>query len=319
VTLALLGMALRRGRRVKEAAALCAAGGLLLIWQPFSYSPEGGVLAVTTLDVGQGDSLFIELPDGKNMLLDGGGLPNFNPKAPPRLDMGEDVVSPYLWHQGVRRLDIVAVSHLHDDHARGLPAILRNFRPAELWAGGVPDGPSWQGIRGEAERLGTKIRFLRAGDMARFGEASFAVLAPARDYVPREKPHNDDSLVLHLRFGRHDFLLTGDLERRGELALASAEAIPDVDVLKVAHHGSKTSTTDALLDAARPRFALISAGAGNLYGHPNPVVLDRLWQLGTRTYRTDEHGMVRITTNGRHLRISTDDSTARAPVIANIP
>jgi competence protein ComEC len=202
-------------------------------------------------------------------------------------------------------VDVLAITHMHDDHAGGAPAIIRNFRPAELWVGAAPACPAWEKIRRAATEMGTVIRHLRAGDMRRFGPASVTALAPRREYIPKDKPHNDDSLVLLVHIGRHRFLLTGDLETTGELLLAEAGAIPDVDVLKVAHHGSRTSTTDDLLDAARPRFALISAGADNTYGHPHPTVLDRLWLLGTRTFRTDAHGRLLVTSDGKHLRIET--------------
>jgi competence protein ComEC len=304
-TLVLLAVAFRKRQKVQVITMMSLAAGALLVAQPFNPPAAQGSLSVSTLDVGQGDSIFVTLPDGRLMLVDGGGLPVFNPKAPPQLDIGEDVVSPYLWHLGLRRLNIVALSHLHDDHARGMPAILRNFRPQELWVGAAPESDTWNEIRMQASQVGTRIRFLRAGDRVAFGAATVHVLAPSREYTPGVKPHNDDSLVLHLNMGRHNFLLTGDLEQSGEVLLASAAVIPDIDVLKVGHHGSKTSTTDELLDAARPRFALISSGAGNLYGHPNPAVLARLWHLGTHIYRTDLQGMVSVTSNGRHLRIST--------------
>jgi competence protein ComEC len=136
-------------------------------------------------------------------------------------------------------------------------------------------------------------------------------LAPSPDYVPGGAPENDDSLVLALTYGRHRFLLTGDIGPAVEQQLLAAGMLDEVDVLKVAHHGGKTSTTSAFLDVARPLFAIISAGHGNLYGHPNPAVLDRLYGMGTRIFRTDVDGRTTFRSDGKRLQVETGGDATR--------
>jgi competence protein ComEC len=138
-----------------------------------------------------------------------------------------------------------------------------------------------------------------------FGGGQIDVLAPLADYEPGTSPKNNDSLVLRLRFGRHSFLLSGDVERQIESRMLSEEEIGHADVLKVAHHGSKTSSTEEFLNAASPTFAIISAGFENSYGHPHPDILKRLQEHGTIVLRTDRDGLVTIRSDGRRLDVET--------------
>jgi competence protein ComEC len=262
-----------------------------------------GELELTAIDVGQGESLFVALPTGKLMLLDGGGIPSYGRRARPRLDIGEDVVAPYLWSRSIRRIDIMAISHAHEDHAGGLPALIENFRPAELWTSGLP--ASQAGIRRAAQRAGTKIVTLAAGRRFEYGGVSFDVLSPPPDYELSETGKNDDSLVLRVRYAEHTFLLTGDIERRMEQALVASGDLGRIDVLKVAHHGSQTSTGSPFLDLSRPLFALISAGAANPYRHPNAQVLERLSNRGIAVLRTDRSGLVTVRSDGRRFSVDT--------------
>lgn len=283
------------------------------VWIPFAPDLRLAELELTAIDVGQGDSLLVAFPEGKTMLVDSGGFASFDKRVKSRMDVGEDVVSPYLWRRGLRRLDTVVISHLHEDHAGGMARVIRNFQPAELWLGVPGSGPAWPDIERAARESNTRIVLLREGDTRRYGPASLKVLAPSLDYVPSSTPHNSDSLVLLLTNGRHHFLLTGDAERSTEQQIAGTETLPPVDVLKVAHHGSRTSSTPELLAAAQPLFALISAGHDNPYGHPHPLVMDNLQSAGCRTSRTDVDGLVTFRSDGKRLTVNTfaDEQAAR--------
>jgi competence protein ComEC len=303
---ALIAAALARGRWWRTGAGAAVAVALaLLVWHPFPPETHPGQLEMTAMDVGQGDSLLVVLPDGKRLLMDGGGIPAFGGRAPAQLDTGEDVVGPYLWDRGFRTVDVIALSHGHDDHIGGLPALVADFHPRELWTGATPASPGWEKLRAAAERAGTRIRSLEAPARFAFGGAAVEVLAPLPGYVPATVPKNDDSLVLRLGFGRHSFLLTGDVERPVELWMLAENEVRHADVLKVAHHGSRTSSTELFLNAVQPAFAVISAGFENSYGHPNRDVLERLERHGAAVLRTDLDGLVSIRSDGQRLHVET--------------
>ncbi|MCU1257563.1 MAG: internalization-related competence protein ComEC/Rec2, partial [Bryobacterales bacterium] len=301
--LALLVAAIRfPWKWVRFATALTALMLLgLLVAHPFRPATAPGTLEITAIDVGQGDSILVAFPDGKLMLIDGGGIPSFGRTTKTRLDIGEDVVAPYLWTRSIRRIDIVALSHAHEDHIGGLAAILQDFDVKELWTGATPSYPSWDRLKQEASGRGVAIKPMRRGEPFRFGGASVQVLAPLPDYEPGNSPKNNDSLVLRLAYGRHSLLLTGDMEKQIEQQLLADDAIRRTDVLKVGHHGSKSSSSPAFLDALHPAFALISDGFENSYGHPHRQTIDNLSQRRIRTLRTDQQGLLTIRSDGRYL------------------
>jgi competence protein ComEC len=247
----------------------------------------------------------VVFPDGKRMLMDGGGIPAFGHQTHSQLDTGEDVVAPYLWERGMRSVDIVALSHAHDDHIGGLPALVADFHPRELWTGATPDSPGWRKLRDEAARDGVKVLALEAPRHFDFGGAAIDVLAPLADYVPNDVPKNNDSLVLRIRYGKRVFLLTGDVEKPIENRMLDENEMIPIDVLKVAHHGSRTSSTASFLDAASPAFAIISVGTDNSYGHPNRDVLARLDEHHAEVLRTDRNGLITVRTDGQHLTVET--------------
>lgn len=295
---ALLGYCLvRRSRWAWLFAAI--APGVVFAAITYRATPQTGALELAAIDVGQGDSLFITFPNGRTLLVDAGGFPIFDKRLQSRLDIGEDVVSPYLWHRGLRTLDYVAVTHLHDDHAAGIPAVIRNFRPREVWLGLAPEDSSLlRAIRNAAAEVGTRVVGLRTGDTR---DNVLQVLWPARDMEPGPKAKNDDSLVILLTFGANKFLLMGDAERPTEFRI---DIPPDIDVLKAGHHGSRTSSNPEFLAVTRPLFTLISSGEGNSYGHPNSAVLSSLEQVGTRIFRTDRAGAIQVLSDGRRITIT---------------
>jgi len=280
----------------------------LLLWHPFPSDTRPGELEMTAIDVGQGDSILVVFPDGKRMLVDGGGIPSLGAQSRTQLDIGEEVVAPYLWERSIRSLDVVALTHAHEDHIGGLPAIEDDFHPRELWTGVTPESPTWKKLRGEAAKLGTRIVPLYGPRKFQFGGAEIDVLAPLADYIPHDIPSNDDSLVMRIRYGARSFLLCGDVEKPIERRMLADNEIERTDVLKVGHHGSRTSSTQGFLDAAAPAFAVISVGQDNSYGHPNRDVLERLAEHHAAVYRTDQDGLVTVRTDGKRLWVETGRS-----------
>jgi competence protein ComEC len=302
----LLGVAIvssRGGKWLRRAAwtALVAGASFAILPRPIQHPRDA--LLVEAIDVGQGDSLLLITPDGKTLLVDGGGLGGGPRRAPrqagengsagtavaPEFDIGEEVVSPALWARGIRHLDAVALSHAHSDHMDGLPAVLRNFHPTELWVGNNPHFAAYDALLQEASDLHVRTRFFHAGDETPFGAAQVTVLAPARGYQPGPAPVNNDSMVLRVAYGQTAVLLEGDAEAPVEEAMLSGPGLPST-LLKVGHHGSVTSTRPEFLARVAPQWAVISCGLHNRFGHPRPEILAELQQAGVRTFSTDTHG-----------------------------
>ena len=284
-----------RWQRFAAWAALILAAVATVAPRPIQHPTNA--LLVEALDVGQGDSLLLITPDGRTLLIDAGGFGGGPRQLSQEFDIGEEVVSPALWWRGIRHLDVVALSHAHADHMGGLPAILRNFQPAELWVGNNPDVAAYKALLDEAIQMHVRIRKLRAGDGLSLGSAQVRVFAPLRDYTPGIEPSNNDSLVLHVGYGATSVLLEGDAESPIEQAMLSEPDLKST-LLKVGHHGSVSSTRPDFLARVAPQWAVISCGLHNRYGHPRQEVLEELETANVRTFSTDVNGATCFSLDG---------------------
>jgi competence protein ComEC len=290
--LAILLCAIFIRRRVALALfgiALLAASALWIWLVPPRQDIRSKILEMTAIDVGQGDSILLVTPQGRKLLVDAGGLPFWTHS---QMDIGEDVVSPYLWSRGISQIDTIALTHAHADHMGGMFAVMANFHPRELWLPeGIPD-IEIERLLAEAREYGVEIIYRKAGEVVPFGGTTIRVLAPGPESVTRnsgsDSHRNDESLVMKVRYGKTSALLEADAEKPTEKFVSTED--PEADVLKVAHHGSVTSSAEGLLAAVKPRFAVISVGARNVYHHPRLEVLQRLQNAHVITYRTDTDG-----------------------------
>ena len=287
----------RWSRRFAWAAMLIAAAAAVA---PRPIEHPRDALLVEAIDVGQGDSILLITPDGKTLLVDGGGFGGGPRVAAPDFDIGEEVVSPALWARGIRHLNAVALSHAHSDHMGGLPAVLRNFHPDELWVGKNPSFGAYNALLDQARSLEVRTKHFHAGESFAFGATEVEVLAPFASYVPGPTPTNNDSLVLRVAYRLTSVMLEGDAEAPVEQAMLTE---PDLGstLLKVGHHGSITSTRPAFLSRVMPKWAVISCGLHNRYGHPREEVLEELQTAHVQTLRTDLNGASCFFLNGASL------------------
>ena len=269
-----------------------------------------GRLHVTVLDIGQGDAILLQGPSGGRMLIDTGPDPD-------RLLTLLDQRVP-VWD---RRLDLVVLTHPHEDHVGGLALLLDRYRIGEIVEPGmIGPGPGDQAYRRRLAELGRESRVVAAGDRLWLDGIRLDVDWPRRGEVPLRPADggtaiNNVSIVLELHFGARRMLFTGDVEQGIDPYLL-AEGIAEreggtLDVLKVAHHGSGTATTDAFVESMNPRVAIVSAGWGNPYGHPSPRTVERLEENGARLFRTDLDGSVEISTDGADLLAHADGGRPR--------
>jgi competence protein ComEC len=278
---------------------------LVVLLHPFSRDITKGELRIDFLDVGQGDSALVTLPDGRTLLVDAGGNTNKYGSKTDRRSIGEAVVSEYLWWRGLDTVDYVLATHADADHIDGLNDVLRNFTVNAALVGRTPpnDSEYWKFTQ-TLSATNTPIVTIQAGDVMRFGAAEIHVLWPHAANSPSEPSRNNDSVVLRVTLGKRSILLTGDIEKSAERALsASAESLP-ADVVKVPHHGSRSSSTAAFVAATKPPFAIISVGQSSIFGHPHAEVVERWQASGAEVLTTGKCGNVTVTTDGTDLMVS---------------
>ncbi len=299
-TAAAFGLALLLARRRMVlanfglAGLLVAAVWIVLLPPKPQWRPR--VFEVTAIDVGQGDSLLLVTPEGKTLLMDAGGIPG---NARSDFDVGEEVVSPYLWSRGIRRLDAVAISHAHTDHMGGMRSVINNFQPHELWYGVESPSRGFAAVEEAARSNHMDLKPYVAGESFEFGGVHVRVLSPQPGWQPRDPPQDDESLVLRMQYGQSSVLLVGDSHKRIEKFLV--DEAPQSDLLKVGHHGSTTSSSPEFLAAVKPRYAVVSVGFYNSFKHPRPEVMERYAGAHIPTYRTDLSGAVTFYLDGTNI------------------
>ncbi len=300
----------RRARLFTRVSAIALlATTFVIAVHPFAPQIAKGKLELDVLDVGQGDSLFLVSPAGHTMLIDAGGPPpQFGAQSQQRtIDPGEEAVSPFLWSRGFKRIDVVALTHAHQDHLGGLPAIFENFQVVALWIGREVHSSALEKLEAIARAHDVPLIHESRGQTFHWDGVEGKILWPELDSgEPATTAKNNDSLVLRLQFRNRSFLLPGDAETKAEADILSENSTESLqaDVLKVGHHGSKNSTTPEFLTAVRPKWAAISSGAENPYGHPSPALLQRLAESNVQIYRTDRNGAIHILTDGNSVEIS---------------
>jgi len=258
-----------------------------------------GTLTVTYIDVGQGDSIFIQSPSGKTMLIDA-GVP----------EMGSKVVN-YIKSRGINKIDILVATHPHADHIGGIPAVIENFQIDKFYMPKVTTTTKiFENVLRAAKSKGLLINVAKAGVVLNLGnEVKAEMLAP-------NSSHYDDlnnySVVIKITYGNTAFLFTGDAEKESEQEMLDKGYNLKADVLKVGHHGSSSATTWAFLKAVNPKYAVISCGKGNDYGHPHKETMEKLKSLGIIVYRTDECGTIVAVSDGRTIsfNVKPGDYTA---------
>lgn len=296
-------------RLLRGALAMIAVFLVLVVSHPFSASRTDGLLRVDFIDVGQGDSTLVSFPNGKRMLVDGGGEGNFGKDSesefkPDRIGVGERVVSEFLWESGISSIDVVVATHPDADHIQGLEDVLRNFEVGVVLASGDDrDDPDFLRLVIEAQRRSVPMVFVREGDFMNFGETRVEVLNP-RLPGSSEKV-NSDSIVLRITFGNKRILLTGDIEGDAERRLLENPSLVRADVIKVPHHGSRTSSTESFIEAVSPQIAIIPAPVVSRFKHPHKEVVERWISCGASVYQTGFSGTITVTTDGHELRLNT--------------
>ncbi|MFH1475365.1 MAG: ComEC/Rec2 family competence protein [Chloroflexota bacterium] len=293
-----------RSTRALRLAGLLGALAVAVLVVAGATRPDGRV-HVVVLDVGQGDAILVTGPTGGRMLVDGG------PDAD-RLLVALDARLP-PWD---RRIDIVVLTHPHEDHVAGLPLVLERYRVGRVVEPGMPGrSPGYEALAAILAATGVTSGRLAAGDRFAFDGIGFAVLWPDARRVPTEASDdgsevNDASIVLLGSFEGRRFLLAGDAEAEVEAELVS-RGLPTVDLLKVGHHGSRTSTSEAMVAATRPRVAAVSVGARNDYGHPSHEVIERLENAGAVVVRTDRVRTIDVGLSAAGMEVRTERPAPR--------
>ena len=272
---------------------------LLMFLSLFPVKTLSNQLTITMIDVGQGDGVFIQDPYGGTYLIDGGSS---NVSA-----VGLYRMEPFLLSQGISKIDYVFLSHGDDDHFNGVIEMIENQRlgiaiDTLVLPSSEPDGES---VLTELAKVALenhiRVVTIEKGQQIVNGQLEIRCLGPASNLVSRDR--NDYSMVLSLRYGSFSMLFTGDIEEAGERALFINEDLSHHTILKVSHHGSRTSSAQFFLEEVNPRIALISAGQNNRFNHPSSEVVERIESFGTEIYLTSEVGAITVKTDGNRVRV----------------
>lgn len=303
----------RRSRYLLGSMIAAILPAALMTFHPFSAPGPDGRLHVEFLDVGQGDSALITFPDGKTMLIDGGGTVTFRANdgdadeqiEPDVPRIGELVVSEFLWEKGYSKIDFLVASHADADHAQGLVDIVNNFDVGGIFIGAWPEGGSeLDELFKAASKASVPIKQIGRGDRFEVGGVLIETLWPIKG---RELSGSDNnsSIVMRVLFKDRSFLFTGDIEQEAENALTSGTTQLAADVIKVPHHGSRTSSSEAFIRLSKPEWAIVPVGRRSRFGHPHTEVIER-WKLaGTHVIRTGDKGTVSFVTDGLELELAT--------------
>lgn len=258
------------------------------------FSNESKALEVDFFDVGQGDSALIKTPAHQKILIDGG------PSNAVVEKLGENM--PFY----DKNIDLIILTHPHADHLVGLIEVLKRYKVKKILAtGAINSTPDYLAWLEEIKKENVPVEIASAGQTINFGDnLEMKIFAPMEDFVGKQPDDlNNTSIVAKLIFGDTSFLFVGDTEKEVEAKLIASGADLKADVLKVGHHGSHNASSQEFLDAVKPKFAVISVGAKNTFGHPSPITLENLKKVGAEVFRTDQDGDVKITSDGVEVKI----------------
>jgi len=301
---------------VKLALAAFGLTLLVVIMHPLSAAKPDGKLHVDFLDVGQGDSALVTMPDGATLLIDGGGRPNIDwqrderegdePVAHDTRSIGERVVSEFLWSRGMDSVDYILPTHADADHIDGLNDVARNFKVRAAIVSRTPDAEQeYVRFAATMRSMNIAVERIGAGDVLKFDKVAVDVLWPPPADDAQAPWRNNDGTVLRFRYGNQTLLFTADIEKEAETKLLNEGADLTSNIVKVAHHGSRTSSIQEFVNATRPSVAVISVGRTSIFGHPNREVVERWRGSGAQVMTTGEKGTITVTTDGKDLIVST--------------
>jgi competence protein ComEC len=303
---------------LKTASALLLIFIGVIVFHPFSAPKADGKLRVDFLDVGQGDSALVTFPSGKTLLIDAGGKrasdalyvnrEDEEPEIfePDTQSVGETVVSAFLWERGYSKIDYILATHADADHIQGLTDVAKNFQVRAAFFGRLPaKNEEFAALLEVLQKREIEIIQLKRGDVLDFENVKMEILHPQKDFSAEAVSDNNHSLVLRLIFGNKKILFTGDVEREAERELLQNPLFLQADFVKVAHHGSRTSSTEEFVEAAKAEYAIIPVGNRSPFGHPHEEVLERWRNSGAKILRTGERGTITVLTDGKNLEIQT--------------
>ncbi len=290
----------------------------VIVFHPFSSPVVDGKLRVEFLDVGQGDSALLTMPNGETLLIDGGGKINFNAKTferegeepeffePDTQSIGEAVVSEFLWEKGIDSVDYLLPTHADADHIDGLNDIARNFSVKAAISPRTPaNDPEFQKFAETLHKRSIPIIKPGRGDVLNFGDARIEILNPEKNDSNDAPFGNNQGLVLRVVYGKTSILMMADVEKETEAELLKSPELLQCDVVKVAHHGSRTSSTEKFIEATKAKFAIISVGLVSQFGHPHEEIVERWKKSNANVLTTGENGTISVVSDGNDVAVNT--------------